>query len=169
MLNYLEKMWKEGRLGSTSLSATPMTNDDGTIYLDESGKRVYNTAKNGEDTINDFIYKRLREEIMQIDGIIRQYGDNLSEDDLFKLETYNEPRFQALEKYLKGAAYTTKYFELYQDILTKFVDTEVKLKSLKAPDQKTTQEYAKYEEEYNRLNQLKTLYRQQKLLLIFYE
>lgn len=161
MLNYLEKMWKQGRLGSTSLSATPMTNDDGTIYLDESGKRVYNTAKKGEDTINDFIYKRLREEIMQIDGIIRQYGDNLSEDDLFKLETYNEPRFQALEKYLKGAAYTTKYFELYQDILTKFVDTEVKLKSLKAPDQKTSPEYAKYEEEYNRLNQLKTLYRQQ--------
>jgi hypothetical protein len=93
VLKYLDKLHKSGQLGSTTLSAKPMMNDDGTVYTDSAGRRVYNTAKKGEETVNDFIYNRLREEVMQIDGIIREYNDNLSDEDLFKTLTYNEERF----------------------------------------------------------------------------
>jgi len=50
---------------------------------DKDGNRIYLSKKNGEDSQNDFVYKRIKESIYQLDNIINENQMNLSDEDLF--------------------------------------------------------------------------------------
>lgn len=153
LLNYLDKQHKKGSFGSTSLSATPLTDSSGNPIITEDGKLTYGTAKKGEETQNDFIYNRLKEMVLQVDGLIKEYGLNASENDLYKTLTFNEERFEALQDFLEESSYDSNYYETYQDLVTKFIDVEQQIRSLKAPDVKSSDEYKKFEEKMSKLVQ----------------
>jgi len=51
--------------------------------------------------------------VLQVDGLIKEYGLNASENDLYKTLTFNEERFEALQNFLEESSYDTNYYETY--------------------------------------------------------
>lgn len=121
--------WKDkGKLGSTSLSIETTT--------DENGKKVFLSADNNKESQNDFVYKRIKESILQLDGIINENQAKLSDDDLFQNMILSESRFRELQKFfnLQDYSYITSYQRDYQNILNNIVNIEETLKRANKTD-----------------------------------
>lgn len=91
-LKTLDEWRDKGKLGSTSLSIETTT--------DESGKKVFLSADNNKESQNDFVYKRIKESILQLDGIINENQAKLSDDDLFQNMILSESRFRSSKSFL---------------------------------------------------------------------
>lgn len=114
--------WKaKGKLGSTSLSIETTT--------DGNGKKVFLSA-DGKESQNDFVYKRIKESILQLDGIINENQAKLSDDNLFQNMILSESRFRQLQKFfdLQDYSYITNYQRDYQNTLNNIVNIEQALK-----------------------------------------
>lgn len=120
LLTELEKWHKKGKLGNTNLSAHKTEKD-------KDGKLVYLTAKEGDETQNDFVYNRVKESILQLENILNENGLNLSEDELFKQMVLNEDRFIALQNELQGASYSTGYQNDFRTLTRKFLEAQAAL------------------------------------------
>ncbi len=119
VLNELKKFRKKGKLGSTKLS-----------YRFDENTGTFYTAKDQNDTQNEFIYNRMKDSILNVAAIIKEYDLNKSDDELYKTLTFNEQRFQQLKDYLQNAAFETGYFETYQDITKKVLQARQTLNDL---------------------------------------
>lgn len=138
-LKTLEDWKNKGKLGSTSLSIETTT--------DENGNKVFLSADNKESQ-NDFIYRRIKESIVQLDGIINENQAKLSEDDLFQNMVLSESRFRELQKFfnVQDYSYITSYQRDYQNVLNKIVNIE---ETLKRADKTDTGLNYESDEEYN--------------------
>lgn len=117
LLNELEKWHKKGKLGNTNLSSNKFEKD-------KDGKLVYLTAKEGDETQNDFVYNRIKESILQLENILNENGLNLSEDELFKQMVLNEDRFIALQSELQGTSYSTGYQNEFANLTRRFLELQ---------------------------------------------
>ena len=111
-LDELDKLHDAGKCGSTTLSATKKT-DDG----------VWLTATNPNDSQNTFVYKQLKNVILQLDGIINQ-GVKLgkTKEELVMQMLMGQTRYNGLKDYLNGAAYETGYVNDYMQALNKYTN-----------------------------------------------
>ena len=127
-LKTLDEWRDKGKLGSTSLSIETTT--------DESGKKVFLSADNNKESQNDFVYKRIKESILQLDGIINENQAKLSDDDLFQNMILSESRFRELQKFfnLQDYSYITSYQRDYQNTLNNIVNIEEALKRANKTD-----------------------------------
>ena len=117
LLTELDKWHKNGKLGNTNLSAT---------RTDETadGKKVYLTVQPGEESQNDFIYNRIKEEIIQLETILNASGLNLGEDELYKQMVLGEDRFMALQSELQGVSYSTNYQNEFRNMARKYIEAK---------------------------------------------
>lgn len=129
LLNSLDEMHKKGKLGSRELSAVPLM-ENGKPRIDSDGHILYGSVKNGEQSQNDFIYNRLREELIHLDAIIKESGLNQSEEDLYKSMVLNNERLMALQDYLQDSSYTTQYQETYQKLVNDYVNARSEIDKL---------------------------------------
>ena len=127
-LKTLDEWRDKGKLGSTSLSIETTT--------DESGKKVFLSADNNKESQNDFVYKRIKESILQLEGIINENQAKLSDDDLFQNMILSESRFRQLQKFfnLQDYSYITSYQRDYQNTLNNIVNIEEALKRANKTD-----------------------------------
>lgn len=119
VLRHLDSMHKKGKLGSTVLSSDFVITD---------GEKHFLTADKTRESQNDFIYKRLKEEILSIDAIIRENSLNMSEESLYTQMTFDEQRFKLLAQELKDISYQTGYQERYHDLVVKIVENDLAIK-----------------------------------------
>lgn len=119
VLRHLDSMHKKGKLGSTALSSDFVITD---------GEKHFLTSDKTRESQNDFIYKRLREEILSIDAIIRENSLNMSEESLYTQMTFDEQRFKLLAQELKDISYQTGYQERYHDLVVKIVENDLAIK-----------------------------------------
>ena len=120
-LQMVDDWEKEGKFGSTELSATQKTE-----VTDEAGntKEVYLTASDANDTQNHFIAQRIREGITQLDAIINGNQLNLNENQLFEQMVGAEKRYLDLRDWLQGESYVTGYQEMWQNLTNDLVKVE---------------------------------------------
>lgn len=114
--DYLKKIdeWEEkGKFGSKTLST----------QLAEDGK-TYLTTDDENQSINHYIAERVRNAIIELDGIIRGNNLNLTDDQLFENMVMSEKRFLDLKDWLKDEAYGTNYYQIYQQLVDKIVKAE---------------------------------------------
>lgn len=138
VLETLDKWRKQGKFGSTSLSVN--------TTKDSNGNNVFLTASNKEDSQNEFIYRRIKETVLQLENIINENDANLNDDQLYDKMILSEARFRELQKYLQGQSYTTSYQQDYQNTLNNVINLEMAIK--RAQRTKTGLPY-RSEEEYN--------------------
>lgn len=105
LLNELDKLHKKGKLASTTLSWK--TSDDG----------FYITADKDNESQNDYVYKRLKESIIQMDNIINENRLNLNENQMFDKLVLSEARYTKLRDYLQDVSYVTGYQQEYQNMV----------------------------------------------------
>lgn len=117
-LDSLEKAHKKGQLASTDLSMETTT--------DENGNKVYLSAGQGKESQNDYVYNRLKDVILQLDGIIGNVDGKKSDEDLLDQILLKESRFQDLKDYLhlKDFSYLTGYQQEYRKLLNNIVDLQ---------------------------------------------
>lgn len=119
LLSELEKLYKKGKLASTTLS---------TIKSEGS----YITAEKGQETQNDFVYKMMRESILQMQQIINDNKLNISENQLFDQLVLSEARYLQLRDYLQDVSYITKYQQEYQNLIEELLNIENKITQLES-------------------------------------
>ena len=121
LLKELEKWKDNGKLGSTTLSASKYEQTD-------NGDLVYLTAENEKDSQNTAVYNRLKESILQLENILNTEKVNLNENQLFDKLVLSEQRFINLRDFLQGQSYATKYQENFRVLARKLLDAESDLK-----------------------------------------
>lgn len=120
-LKLVDEWEKEGKFGSTELSATQKTE-----VTDEAGqtKEIFLTATDQNDTQNHFIAQRIREGILQLDAIINGNQLNLNENQLFTQMVGAEKRYLDLRDWLQKESYITGYQEMWQNIVKDLVQVD---------------------------------------------
>jgi hypothetical protein len=88
LLKELDSLHKKGKLASTTLS---WKTSEGGNYI---------SADKDNESQNDYIYKRLRESIIQMDNIINENKLNLNENQMFDKLVLSESRYTKLRDYL---------------------------------------------------------------------
>ena len=105
LLKELESLHKKGKLASTSLS---WKTSEGNTYI---------SADKNNESQNDYVYKRLKESIIQMDNIINENKLNLNENQIFDKLVLSEARYTKLRDYLQDASYVTGYQQEYQNMV----------------------------------------------------
>lgn len=126
----LDKLRKNGKLGSKELSYNTTT--------DETGKTVYLTANNEEDSQSTYVYNTLKKTINQLDMILNDNQLNVSDDELFDRMVQGEYRANALSDFLKGTnkenmkeiSYITRYQQDFQKLANDILNVESKIQEL---------------------------------------
>lgn len=119
IMKELDKLHKDGKLGSTKLG----------IKFEKSGnENVYLKAENGNITQNDAIYNFISQQINILDGYLNEYGANLSDDELFKQMVLADDRLMSIKEQLNGASYSTGYRQNFQSILSDLTKAKEALK-----------------------------------------
>lgn len=132
LLKELDKLHKKGKLASTTLSWK--TSEGGT----------YVSADENNESQNDYVYKRLKESIIQMDNIINENKLNLNESQMFDKLVLSEARYTKLRDYLQDASYVTGYQQEYQNMikdLKRIDDSITKLNSETADTNKKESGY----------------------------
>lgn len=120
LLKEVDKLHKKGKLASTTLS----------INTSEGGNFI--SADKNNESQNDYVYKRLKEAIIQMDNIINENKLNLNENQLFDKLVLSEARYLKLRDYLQDKSYVTGYQQEYQNLITEFKDIDAKIDELNA-------------------------------------
>lgn len=114
LLKELDSLHKKGKLASTTLSW-------------KTSEGNYISADKDNESQNDYVYKRLRESIIQMDNIINENKLNLNESQLFDKLVLSEARYTKLRDYLQDMSYVTGYQQEYQNMAAdlKRIDGEI--------------------------------------------
>lgn len=111
VIQELDKLKKRGELGSTTLS---INTSEGTFV----------SADKNNESQNDYVYRILKESILQLDNIIGRNGLKLTENQLFDNLVLSEQRYVNLRDYLQGVSYVTGYQQEYQNLINELIDIE---------------------------------------------
>lgn len=117
-LDALDEAHKKGKLASTDLSMETTTDAD--------GNKIYLTADDNRQSQNDYVYNRIKDVILQLDGIIGSVDGKKTDDDLLDQILLKESRFRDLKDYLKikDFSYLTGYQQEYQKLLNNIADLQ---------------------------------------------
>lgn len=149
ILDELEKQYKSGKLGSTNLSRNLVQNSD--------GDSTYLTAKEGEETQNDFVYKLMKNAILQMDSIINENGLGFTDDKLFEKMVIGDQRYIALKNSLFDKSYITQYYDDFQSIVNNIYVIEKQIQDLKTQtnDSEKREDNSNYQEKLEELEKQK--------------
>ena len=114
LMKELDKLHKNGMLGSTELSYQTERTPNGEYFISDNG--------NNTMTQNDFVYEKLKEVYNHIDALVNFNKVNLSDEELFDKMILSEGRYRALSDVLEGAAYASGYFNDFHDIATQLLN-----------------------------------------------
>lgn len=106
LMKELDSLHKKGKLASTTLS---WKTSEGGNYI---------SADENNESQNDYVYKRLKESIIQMDNIINENKLNLNEDQMFDKLVLSEARYTKLRDYLQDMSYVTGYQQEYQNMIS---------------------------------------------------
>ena len=120
-----EKMHKKGEWGSTTLSMNTSEDPD-------TQQKTFLTKKDNEESQNDFIWKSVRQSLLQMDNIINGNQLNISDDKLFERMLLSDEKLMNLEdsESLKEATYMSGYFKEYQRLVQDIYENEVAIEEL---------------------------------------
>ena len=118
LLKEVDKLHKKGKLASTTLS----------INTSEGGNFI--SADKNNESQNDYVHKRLKEAIIQMDNIINENKLNLNENQLFDKLVLSEARYLKLRDYLQDQSYITGYQQEYQNLITEIRNVDNKIDEL---------------------------------------
>lgn len=114
VMRILDKYHKQGKLGSTKKSLEFQTLPN--------GDRVFLTANKDGESINDVVYRNLRNSIESIDKIINDKELIMSNDEMMHQMTLGDGRFQLMHNLLADD-YTKGLRDQIQDVLQSYVKT----------------------------------------------
>lgn len=113
MINTIEQMRKKGQFGSTTISATNSTTDS-------AGEPV-NITVDGDLSVNDYIAKRLINQIRSYQTIMDDNNLNKSDEQLFNHMIMQDKIFRNLQGFLQDKSYITRYQETWQNLAQQVV------------------------------------------------
>ena len=155
LLEELDKMHDKGELGDKNLSMNVSENP-------ETKEKTFLSVNKNEESQNDFVWKSMRQSILQMDNIINGNQLNLSDDKLFERMLLSDEKLMNLEdsESLKEATYMSGYFKEFQRIVQDIYDNQQKINDL---NEKNSDLEKRNNEEYQK--QLKDLTDKQQELL----
>lgn len=118
ILKELDDLHKKGKLASTKLS---WKTSEGGVYV---------SADSENESQNDYVYKRMKEAILQMDNIINENKLNLNEDQLFDKLVLSEARYLKLRDRLQDVSYITGYQQEFQNMIKDLKNVEDKINKL---------------------------------------
>lgn len=150
ILSEINKLRKQGKLGSKTLSYKTTQDKDGNL--------VYLTADNEGDSQSQYIYDTLVKTINQLDFILNDNQVNLSEDEVFDKMVQGEYREIALSDFLKGdkedikdISYITRYQEDFQNLLERIVNKESEIQQFIQSTPDPSKRGSDFQEKLNKL------------------
>ena len=150
ILSEINKLRKQGKLGSKTLSYKTTRDKDGNL--------VYLTADNEGDSQSQYIYDTLVKTINQLDFILNDNQVNLSEDEVFNKMVQGEYREIALSDFLKGdkedvrdISYITRYQEDFQNLLERIVNKESEIQQFIQSTSDPSKRGSDFQEKLNKL------------------
>ena len=121
VMRVLDKYHKQGKLGSTKKSLEFQTLPN--------GDRVFLTANKDGESINDVVYRNLRNSIESIDKIINDKELIMSNDEMIHQMTLGDGRFQLMHNLLADD-YTKGLRDQIQDVLQSYVKTNQQIEQI---------------------------------------
>lgn len=125
ILAEIDRLKKQGKLGSKNLSYNPVNNN---------GEEVYLTVNDEKDSQSSYVYNTLVNTVNQLDLILNENKLNLTDDQLFDKMVQGEYRALALSDFLKGdkdevkdISYITKYQEEFQKLTENIANKEAEI------------------------------------------
>ncbi len=113
MVNMVEDMRQKGQFGSTTISATQAAKDS-------NGESV-NITVDGDLSVNDYIAKRLTNQIRSYQTIMDDNNLNKSDEDLFNHMIMQDKIFKNLQGFLQDKSYITRYQQTWQNLAQQVV------------------------------------------------
>ena len=153
ILDNLNDLKEKGKLASTNLSIDTTE--------DSNGNKIFITADENHQSQNDYVYKIMKDSILQMDSILNEHGLKLSDDQLFEKMVLRNQRYMALKDNLFDKSYITQYYDDFQQIISDVFNIEKKIQDLKA----NTNDETKKEENSNYQQKLENLEKQKEELL----
>lgn len=116
IIEELERMKNEGKLGSKDLSVKTQET--------ESGEKFFLKADKDNISQNDFNYNQMKSAIQQMDKIINGNQLNLTDDQLFERMITSDMKLYQLNDYLKDASYISGYYQDFQNLVSDIYTNE---------------------------------------------
>ena len=110
----VEKLKKEGKIASTTLSASKFEKND-------KGERVWLTTESKEDSQNDAVANAMLEKINALEAVINNNRIGLSDEQLFENMVLTEKRYKRYEK----IAPLTNYYQDFNNIINDLIAAEL--------------------------------------------
>lgn len=153
ILENLEDLKSKGKLASKELSVD--TTDDG------NGNKIFISADENHESQNDYVYKIMKNSILQMESILNEHGLKLNDDQLFEKMVLSNQRYMALKNSLFDKSYITQYYDDFQQLASDIYNVEKDIQDLK----NSTNDEAKREENSDYDQKLKNLEDKKKELL----
>lgn len=115
--NEVEKLKKNGKIGSTTLSASKYEKNDKDEY-------VWLTTENKSESQNDAIANAMLEKINALEAVINNNRIGLSDEQLFENMVLTEKRYKQYEK----IAPLTNYYQDFNNIINDLIAAELDFK-----------------------------------------
>lgn len=112
----VEKLKKDGKLASTTLSASKFEKND-------KGERVWLTTDEKSDSQNDAIANAMLEKINALEAVINNNRIGLTDEQLFENMVLTEKRYKRYEK----VAALTNYYQDFNNIVNDLIAAELDL------------------------------------------
>lgn len=122
LIKELDKLHRQGKLGSTELSYETEKGED--------GKNYFITAGEGHLSQNDYVYQKLTEIYNHLDTIINNNQVGLNEDQLFENMILSESRLNAMKDFLQKKSYVTRYQEEFHNLVKQITETDLAIEQL---------------------------------------
>lgn len=110
----VEKLRKNGKLGSTKLSASD-------YETASTGENIWLTTNNAKESQNQKIADLINDKISAIDTVLNNNQVGLNDDQLFNNMVLGEQRYQLY----KDVAPLTNYYEDFNDVLSNLIKAEL--------------------------------------------
>lgn len=145
LMRELDRLHKQGKLGSTTLSWETEKGDDNNSY--------FITADNNHMSQNDYVYQRLQEVYNHLDTIINNNQVGLSDDQLFQNMILSESRYNAMKDYLQKKSYSTGYQEEFHKLTRDLVNIDLEIERLNSTtdDKNKNDQNSSYKDRLNEL------------------
>lgn len=119
----IEKLKKEGGVGSTTLSASKYGKN-------EKGEKIWLTTDNKENSQNDAMANAILDKINALEAIINNNRIGLSDEQLFENMVFTEKRYKRYEKIASLTNYYQDFSTIVDDLIAAELDLEKASKTI---------------------------------------
>lgn len=145
ILKNLDDLKSKGKLASKDLSIDTVE--------DDSGNKIFISANEDHESQNDYVYRIMKNSILQMESILNEHSLKLTDDQLFEKMVLSNHRYMTLKDKLFDKSYITQYYDDFQQLSSDIYNIEKDIQELKDSNSDDTkrQENSDYDQKLKNL------------------